>query len=87
MGMQFQQNLGEPLAVWLLQLWETRVYSIMCFRNEEMAGIYNRSPLIETRLQDVRQLMQSVPKQTHALMEQINSAIHTMMTSVLLAAF
>ena len=88
LGMQFQQNLGEPLAVWLLQLWETQVYSIMCFRNEVgwLVSITTH-PSLRQRLQDVRQLMQGVPNQTHALMEQINSAIHTMMTSVLLAAF
>ena len=79
LGMQFQQNLGEPLAAWLLWLWETQAYSIMCFRDEVgwLASITTH-PSLRQKLQDARQLMQCVPNQTHDLTEWINSAIHTM---------
>ena len=67
------------MAAWLLRLWETRVYSIMCFTNEvEWLASITTHPSLRQRLQDVRQLMQGVPNQTHALMEWINSVIHTM---------
>ena len=83
-------NLGkqrEPLATGLLRLWDTGVDGIICSSDEtEWLVSITTHPSLRQRLQDVRQLMQGVPNQTHALMEQINSAIHTMMTSVLLAA-
>ena len=43
-----------------------------------MAGIYNHSPLTETKVAESWRLMHGAPNQTHALMEWINSVIHTM---------
>ena len=77
LGMQFWQKQGEPLAAWLLKLWDTEVDSIICVGDEieRLAYITTHSSLRQ-KFQNARWLMQGVPNQTYSPMEWINVAIH-----------
>ena len=63
LGMQFWQKQGEPLAAWLLKLWDTEVDSIICVGGEieQLASTTTHSSLRQ-KFQNARWLMQGVPK-------------------------
>lgn len=73
----------EPLAAWLLPLWDTRVDSIIhvVYEIEWMASITTQ-PSLRQRLQNPRCLMKGALNQRHTLMEWINTAICTMWSNV-----
>ena len=52
LGMKFRQKQGEPLAAWLLRLWDTGVHRIICVGDEvELASIATH-PSLRQRLQN-----------------------------------
>ena len=50
LGKQFQQKQEEPLAAWLLGLWDTGWTVSVLWGWDRVAGIYNHLPLNERKV-------------------------------------